>query len=224
LYDTRRDFSEARDLAGSDPAKLSELQALFWREAARGKILPIHAAGDGSDGVPSLAGGRNTYSYSAGVTRVPESAAPHTLKHSFGVQADVVVPAGGASGVLVTQGGRYGGYAFYVHQGQLVFHYNALALRQYNIRSSEALSPGPHLFAAAFMSDGASAGAGGTVTLSIDGRPVARGRVEHTLSAWMSHTEGFDVGEDTITPINDDYAIVGSKFSGELKSLRFTVE
>jgi arylsulfatase len=223
LYDIRRDFSEARDLAASQPQRLTELQALFWREAARGQILPIHGAGVGTDDVPSLTRGRDHYVYAAGLTRVPESAAPHTLRHSFTITAQVIVPATGGEGVLVTQGGRYGGYAFYMHHGQLVFHYNALASRQYAIRTTVSPTPGAHTLTAEFKADSTAAGAGGTLTLLVDGAATASGRIEHTLTAWLSHSEGFDVGEDTVTTVNDDYTIADSKFTGELQSLAITL-
>jgi len=223
LYDIRADYSEADDLAKSQPQKLAELKRLFWREAARNNILPIHPPSQGRDGEPTLTEGRSTYIYYPGVTRVPESAAPHTIGRSFSIDADVEVPAEGVHGVIVTHGGRYGGYAFYVKDGHLVFHYNAIGRRQYTVRASGTLGPGHHLVGMRFNSDGGTGGPGGSVTLSVDDRTVGTGRIEHTLATWISHTEGFDVGEDTITPINDDYTIAQSKFSGSLNKVTFTL-
>ena len=201
---------------------LAELQEAFWKEAARNGILPIHSQDEGAAGKPSLIAGQKVLTYYSGTVRVPESTAPQTLRRSYTIDADVTIPAVGANGVMVTQGGRYGGFAFYLHDGKPVFFYNALGPKQYRVEAPEKLGPGDHKITAAF---GADAGkASGTMVISVDGREVARGRIEQTMTAWLSHTEGFDVGEDTLTPVNDDYTIAASKFSGALKRVTFTLE
>lgn len=224
LYDTNTDFSEAFDLAESQPDRLARMQQLFWAEAARNHILPIHGTTEGAAGAPSFANDRRTFTYLPGTTRVPERAAPPIVGRSFSISADVIIPPGGANGVLVTQGGRFGGYAFYLAGGRPTFHYNAVGERQYTIRSDRSLTPGRHRLVASLQPDSNSPRAGADVTISSDGRTIARGRVDATLSTWISHSEGFDVGEDTITPINGDYTIPESRFTGTLDLLTIHLE
>lgn len=224
LYNIDKDYSQAKDLAKVDPRKLQQMQQLFWAEAARSDILPIHDFSEGAEGRPSLAADRRSFTYYPGLTRVTENAAPPTIGRSFTIMADVTVAEAPANGVLVTQGGRYGGYALYVKDGRPVFHYNAIDPRQYRIAAETALPPGAHRIRAAFKADGPARGGPGTLTLFVDDRQVASGRIEHTLAGWVSHTEGFDVGEDRITPINGDYTIPTSKFSGVLNKLLITVD
>lgn len=222
LYNVREDFSQNNDLAAANPSKLREMQKLFREEAARNKILPIHSFTQGVEGRPSLGRDRTVFHYTAGITHIPEDAAPHTIGRSYQITADIIVPQN-ANGVLVTQGGRFGGYAFYLKDGRPVFHYNAVGQNQYMIRAAQALPAGPHKLVAEFQTDAPKRGAPGTLTISANGTEIARGRIGRTISGWMSHTEGFDVGEDTTTPVNDDYDIESSKFSGKINSLIFNI-
>ena len=220
LYDLNTDFNQARDLARQQPEKLSQLQSLFWAEAARNNILPIHGPNEGREGMPTLTQGRNTFTYYAGMIGIPENSAPHTLRRSFTIAAHVVIPDSGADGVLVAQGGQFGGYSFYIHQGQVVFYYNAIDPRRYAVRTDRKLSPGEHQLTADFDADPTR---GGAVTIAINGEVAARGRIEQTLTQWISHSEGFDVGKDAITPVSTDYTSANSTFRGELKKLVVTL-
>jgi arylsulfatase A-like enzyme len=224
LYDLRRDFSQARDLAQREPARLEQLKALFWAEAERNHILPIHGPNEGREGIPSLAAGRREFSYAAGVVDVPESAAPPTMRRPFTIRADVVIPPGGARGVLAAHGGRFGGYAFYVQDGRPVFTYNAVPPRNYAIRGDSPLAPGAHRLVAKVVPDSAKPGAPATVTLLVDDREVGNGRIAQTLVTWISHTEGFDIGEDRVTAVSADYAAATSRFDGELRRVVFTLD
>ncbi|MFO1428286.1 MAG: hypothetical protein U1F11_15215, partial [Steroidobacteraceae bacterium] len=162
---------------------------------------------------------RTHFEFHAGESRIPEFAgAPPVAGHSFTLSADATVPAGGGHGVLAAHGGRFGGYALYLDDGHLTFHYNALTDRRYTVRAADKVGAGTHVLAARFRSDAPRARAGGTLTLSIDGRDVASGRIEATLRR-ISHTEGFDVGRDTLTPVSEDYTSAGSAFDGELRSV-----
>jgi len=219
LFNIEKDFSTATDLAGKQPAKLAELKMLFWKEAEHNNIPPIHDYSQGAAGRPDLNKGRAVFRYTAGVTRIPESAAPPTIGRSFRIDAETVIPEDGAGGVIVTQGGRYGGYAFYLKDNRPVFHYNAVGADQFKIVSRETLAPGPRKLTAIFKADAARRGTPGTLTLLVDGKTVGEGRIGRTFSGWMSHTEGFDVGRDTITPINDDYRIANSGFTGALNAV-----
>ena len=222
LYDVATDFSQSHDLAASHPDKLAELQQLFWAEAADNNILPIHAPTRGREGRPSLGAGRKDFTYYRGLTRVSADSAPHTVGHSFAISADVVIPVSGGNGVLVSQGGRFGGYALYLQNGILKFHYNAIDPRHYRIAATVPLTPGQHALIAVFKSDQDIAGSGGMLKLSVDGNSVAEGRIEQTLRDFMN-TEGFNVGSDTITPVTADYTIGGSVFDGELQQVKVTI-
>jgi arylsulfatase A-like enzyme len=224
LFDLTKDFSENRDLAAFNPDKLAEMKALFWKEAARNHILPVHDFSQGYEGRPSTIAGQTSFVYHRGLTRAYEASVPSTIGRSYRIDADVVIPASGARGVLITQGGRFGGYGFYVDRGELVFHYNALGPRQFQIRSKGRIPAGPHQLTASFQSDRPEPRSGGTLVLSIDGKTVGEGRIDATLGGWISHNDGLDVGEDTLTPINADYSIADSRFTGELKQVRFTLK
>lgn len=231
LYRISTDFSQAHDLAKSDPDKLAQMQALFWSEAEKSNILPIHPTALGRrNGLPGLAEGRTQFTYTAKAADIPETAAPPISGKSFSIVADVVVPAAGADGVMVAHGGRFGGYSFYLDQGHVVFHYNALDPRRYTIRTPDALSAGAHRLTAKLLMDegtqgpGGDGGPGAQLTISVDGERAATGRIEHTRKFWISHTEGFDVGQDLITPVSDDYTVDDSSFRGEIKKIDVMIE
>ncbi len=223
LYHVDKDYSQAHDLAKSNPAKLKEMQNLFWAEAGKNHILPIHDFSEGAQGRPTAAGDRTHFEYLSPMTHIVESAAPPTIGHSWTIKAEVQVPQSPAQGVLVTQGGRFGGYGFYFRDGKPVFHYNAIGPRQYEIAAPDPIGPGSHIVTADFQADTAERGAPGTLTISVDGKPAASGRIDATLFGWVSHTEGFDVGSDTITPVDDSYTIDDSAFTGEIDRVTFDI-
>ncbi len=224
LYDLSSDFSQSRDLAGVEPKRLAAMQERFWAEAARNQILPIHGPNEGREGIPSTASGRREFVYPDGVVDVPESVAPPAMRRPFTIRADVVIPEGGANGVLLAQGGRFGGYAFYLHGGRPVFAYNAVPPRLFAIRGKLPLVPGAHRLTARIVPDSAQAGAPALVSLLVDDMPVASGRIDQTLTMWLSHTEGMDIGEDRVTAVSSDYSIEQSHFSGTLERVVVTLD
>lgn len=223
LFNLEEDFSTAVDLAEAEPEKLAEMQRLFWEQARQNHILPIHDYGEGAEGRPSLGAQRTTFEYTVGLTRISEDAAPHTIGRSFTIDANIKVPSTGANGVVIAQGGRFGGYALYLHDGKPVFHYNAVGRDQFSVRAKQRLSPGAQRLTAAFVADENKPGTPGTLTLSVDGKEVASGRIGRTVAGWMSHTEGLDIGRDTITPVSADYNIADSVFSGSINKVTVTV-
>lgn len=224
LYNIDKDFSQSNNLAKANPEKLLELKNLFFDEAGKNNILPIHGVYDGAGGRPSLSAGRTVFRYLDPVTRIPENGAPVTLGRSFEIVADVVVPEGEAKGVLVTQGGRFGGYALYLKDGVPTFHYNATGENQYSIRGASPLTPGGHKLTASFTIDRRERGSGGLLTLYLDGTKIGEGRIEHTYRTWFSNSEGFDIGQDSLTPINDDYRISDSVFSGKINEITVSIK
>ncbi|MDP3673844.1 MAG: arylsulfatase [Novosphingobium sp.] len=221
LYNVGKDFSQSTDVASVMPDKLSEMKDAFFKEAEANLVLPIHSVAEGAEGRPSIVAGRSDFTFHAGLTRVGESAAPRLIGRSWTIAAKVDVPQGGANGILMTQGGRFGGWAFYLNNGRPVFHYNAIGrAHQYQVRADSSLPPGSHEVVAEFAADGPKPGAAGTLTLKVDGKQVARGRIERTHVTWISQSETMDVGEDTLTPVNDEYTIKNSRFTGTLKEVK----
>jgi arylsulfatase len=219
LYNIDEDFSQALNLADKEPAKLREMQDLFWIEAAKYNVLPLdNSAGERFDVSlrPSLTRGRSVFTYYPGQTRIPEGAAPDVKNKSFKIAADVHIPAGGAEGVIATQGGRFNGWGLYLLAGKPVFHYNLGGIERTSVAAPDALPSGRHVVVVNFQYDGGGIGRGGTVTLSIDEKPVAEGRVERTIPVRVSIDETLDIGEDTGTPVCEDYQ-VPFRFTGDLR-------
>ena len=160
-----------------------------------------------SDSRPSLTAGRTEFTYWGEISGVPGSAAPHILDRSYTITADVEIPDGGAEGMIVTQGGRFGGYGLFLSKGELgfgsgkvVFLYNLLDLQR-TAWEGPTLATGKHTIVFDFRSDGAGLGKGGTGVLSVDGKEVARKTLEHTTPVTFPEDESFDVGVDTRTPV-----------------------
>jgi hypothetical protein len=220
LYDVTKDFSEANNLAAKDPKKLRELQELFWIEAAKYNVLPL----DNSkvermnvDNRPSLTRGRSVFTYYPGMTRIPEGIAPSILNKSFVIAAAVEIPENGAEGVLATQGGRFNGWGLYLLKGKPVFHYNLVGVHRYTVTGPDKLAPGKHTIVLDFKYDG-GLGKGGTAALLVDSKKVAEGKVDRTIPFRISADETLDIGEDTGTPVSEDYH-VPFKFTGKLITL-----
>jgi arylsulfatase len=219
LYNVKEDFSEANDLASKHPAKLKELQDLFWKEAEKYNVLPIENARIPRFDVglrPSLTTGRDVFTYFPGLVRIPEGAAPDLKNKSYQIKAEVVIPKSGAEGMLLTHGGRFSGYGLYLLKGKPVFTYNLAGVARYSVAGKEALKPGAHTILFDFKYDGGGLGKGGVGTLQVDGKTVATNRIERTLAFRLSLDETLDCGEDTGTPVSEDYH-TPFKFTGELK-------
>jgi arylsulfatase len=223
LYDVRSDFSEAHDLAASNPVKLAQMKDLYWVAAARANILPLHPDEGGQAGRPYLSEGRTIFEYGPEVSHVPAGAAPEAVNRSFAITADVVIPENGANGVLVADGGRFSGYTLFLDQGRLTFTYNGTAPRVYRIVSSTRVPAGRHRLAADFQYAGGIGGPA-TLVLTLDGKEVARGRVEHSNPVLISHTEGLDVGEDSVSPVDPSYSVESSKFTGQIERLTISLK
>ena len=228
LYHVADDFSQADDLATRNPVKLAELQALFDAEARKRNVYPLDSsfAERGDPAIrPSLTRGRTSFSYYPGMVRIPEGTTPDVKNKSYSLTAEVEIPEGGASGVLATQGGRFGGWALVVLDGKPVFVHALSNQPQHKFRvaSNQPLTPGRHTIRFDFAYDGGGIGKGGTGMLFVDGAMVAEGRIPRTVRARFSLDETFDVGEDTGTPVIEDYADrMPFRFSGRL--VKFTID
>jgi arylsulfatase len=225
LYHVAEDFSQANNLAAQNPAKLKELQAAFEREAKKYNVYPLDSSLAERMDVrlrPSLTRGRSTFTYYPNTVRVPEGAAPDLKNKSYTVTAEVEIPADGADGVLITQGGRFGGWGMLVLDGkpQFVHAFSNQPQHKYRVASNEKLAPGKHAIKFDFKYDGPGYGKSGVGTLSVDGKQVAQGKIERTIPTRFSLDETLDVGEDTGTPVVEDYANkMPFKFTGNLKKV-----
>jgi len=221
LYNVENDFSEANDLAAKEPKKLRELQDLFWAEASKFNVLPLDNSKAERFDVslrPSLTQGRTEFTYYPEMARIPEGAAPDFKNKSYRIAADVEIPEGGAEGVLMTQGGRFNGLGLYLLQGRPIFDYNLVGIDRTTLAAKDALTPGKHTIALDFKYDGGGIGKGGLLTLTVDGKEVADGKLARTIPFRVSADETFDIGEDTGTPVSEDYH-VPFKFNGTLNKV-----
>ncbi len=223
LYNVDEDFSQAVNLVKDNPDKLRELQDLWWVEAAKYNVLPLDDRFTNRVGPathPSLASGRTVFTYYPDTVPIPEGAAFYLKDSSFRISADVEIPQEGASGVLATQGGRFGGWALLLFDSKPMFAYAVTNQPQYIYRfaSKDKLKPGKHIVAFDFKYDGGGRGKGGDGALLVDGKRVAKGRIDVTVPLRFSVTETFDVGKDTATPVIDDYK-VPFKFTGKLEKV-----
>ncbi len=222
LYHVAEDFSQANDVASKQPEKLKELQAIFDVEAKKYQVYPLDATFAERADVrlrPSLTRGHNTFTYYPGTIRVPEGSAPDTKNRSFSVTAEVEVPDGGADGVLITQGGRFGGWGLLLRDGKPEFDYAFSNQKQhkYRVAANEKLAAGKHTLTFDFKYAGPGFGKGGTGTLTVDGKQVAQGKIERTIPVRFSLDETLDVGMDTGTPVVEDYVNkMPFKFTGKL--------
>ena len=232
LYNIADDYSQYNDLASKVPDKLKEMQELFLTEAAKYQVLPLDNSGFARilTPRPSAVAGRTVFTYSGENTGIPVGNAPSILDKDYTITADVTIPKGGAEGMIVTLGGRFGGYGLYLLKGKPVFDYNLLDLTHYRWEGgplgrgllADALKPGKHTIVFDFKYDGPGPGKGGTGVFTVDGKEIARKKIPHTIPLLMSIDETFDVGSDTRTAVNDDYQ-VPFRFTGTIDKLTFNL-
>ena len=237
LYDVSKDWTQFDNVIDKYPDKLKQLQTLFWEEAEKYQVLPL----DNSVVTrliipkPSLSAGRTVFTYSGVVTGTPNGDAPSILNSSYNFKAEVEIPQGGGEGMLVTQGGRFGGYGFYILKGKPVFLWNLVDLKRVRWEGPEALAPGNHTLEFDFKYDGlgmgtlafgspSGIGRGGKGVLKVDGNVVATQTLEQSIPFILQWDENFDVGADTGTPVDDDDYQVPFQFNGKLNKLTLTID
>jgi arylsulfatase A-like enzyme len=230
LYNINEDFSQSNNLVAQQPEKLKELQDAFDVEAKKYNVYPLDSsfASRANPAIrPSLTRGRNEFVYYAGMIRIPEGSAPDFKNKSWTVAAELTVPDGGANGVLATIGGRYGGWALLLLDGtpEFAYAYSNQPEHKFRVAADQRLAPGNHILRVRFVYDGGGIGKGATATLLVDEKPVAEGRIAQTIGVRFSLDETFDVGEDTGTPVLEEYADkMPFRFSGTLKKLAVVLE
>jgi hypothetical protein len=233
LYNIASDFTESENLATQNPAKLKQMQDLFYSEAKKFDVLPL----DNSTlarfltSRPSPTAGRKTFTYSGEISGIPPACAPNTLGRSYTIKAEVEIPDGGAEGMIVTEGGRFGGYGLFLSKGEMgigrgkaVFLYNLLGLKRIAWEGPE-LKPGKHDILFDFIMEGIGFGKGGTGTLIVDGNIAATKSLENTTPIMFPEDETFDVGLDTRTPVSliEYHYDCPFKFTGKISRLTFTL-
>ncbi len=237
LYNMGNDWTQYEDVAAKYPEKLKEMVALFWTEAERNQVLPLDAAKFTRLVAPrpSLTAGRNVFTYSGEMIGTPNGDAPSVLAASYNIKAEVEIPEGGAEGMIVTQGGRFGGYGFYLLKGKPVYTWNLLDLKRVKWEGPEVLSPGKHTLEYDFKYDGLGAatlafastsglGRSGTGVLKVDGKEVATITLPKTIPLTLQWDENFDVGADTLTGVDDQDYQPPFKFTGTLDKLTLTID
>jgi arylsulfatase len=215
------DWTQARDLASRDPAKLAELQRLFLIEAARYNVLPLddrRAERFNSDlaGRPNLVKGNSQLLF-GGMTRLTENSVINVKNKSHAVTAQITVPEGGADGVIIAQGGAFGGWSLYLADGRPVYCYNLFGLQQFKVRGDEPVQAGEHQVRMEFRYDGGGLAKGGTAVLFADGDKVGEGRIDATEPMMFSGDETTDLGSDSATPVSDEYGPATSRFTGQIQ-------
>jgi arylsulfatase len=238
LYDVRHDWTQYTDVAAANAGKVREMTDLMFGEFAKYQVLPLDAsvATRLVAPRPNAAAGRRLFTYSGEtVTGIPHGDAPNLLNTSYTITADIVVPQGGAEGMIQTNGGRFGGYGLYLLKGKPVFVWNLLDLKRVRWEGPDAISSGKHTiefdfkydglgFATLAFNDMSGLGRGGTGTLKVDGKVVATQTMDRTVPLILQWDETFDIGADTGTPVDDrDYQIPFA-FTGKIDKLTIAVD
>ena len=201
LYHLDEDFSECHDLAGEHPGTLRELIDTWWVEAGQHGVLPLDDRMIelfGATPRPGTPHARAEYVYHPPIAHIPAEAAPPLGGRAWEITAEVVVPEGGAEGVLYARGSHNVGHSFFVRDGLLQFDYNALGTH-HRAAGRVALGPGPHTLAARFE----RVGDGGTLTLAADGEDLTSTDIPRIVR--MLGSTGLDIGRDSLSPVVDDY-------------------
>src|SRR6266545_2939347 len=229
LYDLNKDWTQSKDLASQMPDKLRDLQQAFTMEAAKYNVFPLD-----DSRVPRFFGekpnytpGRTVFTYSGELSNVPfpgSAGAPDLLDRSYTITADIEVPEGGAEGMLVTDGGHFGGYGFYLLKGQPVFTWNLIQLEMVKWQGKDALASGKHTLEFDWKYDGPGLGKGGTGTLKVDGKTVDSHPMAHSLGGGIPWSETFTVGIDTCTSVDEKDYQVPFEFTGKLNKLTVKVD
>jgi arylsulfatase len=228
LYDVRSDFSLADDLSAENPQQLKEMQALFMKEAEEHHVLPLddrtlERGLAAAVGRPDLMAGRTSLTLAEGMTGMMENVFISVKNKSKTITAEVEVPASGANGAILAQGGRFGGWSLYVKNGVPAYDYNFLGMQRSTIAAKKPLAAGKATIRFEFAYDGGGLGKGGTGTLLVNDEQVAQGRIERTQAFIFSADETADVGIDLGTPVVEAIgAEAKSKFTGHIPKL--TVE
>jgi len=231
LYNVGEDFSLANNLADKHPEKLAEMEALFMSEAEKYHVLPIDdrvivRMNPAIAGRPDLLGDRTSLTLYDGMDGMLENTFMNVKNRSKTITAEVEIPKGGADGVILTQGGRFGGWSLYMKDGYPIYTYNFLGLERFTVASDSTVPAGAATIVLDFVYDGGGLGKGGVATISVNGETVAEGRVEKTQPLIFSADETADVGLDNQTPVAEGIGIGRdeTRFTGKIHKITLDVK
>jgi arylsulfatase len=184
---------------------------------------------------PNITAGRTEFVYTHPMTGLPQGDSPSLLNSSYTITADIEVPEGGAEGMILTSGGRFAGYGFYLLKGKPVFLWNLVDLKRIKWEGPDALAPGKHTLVFDFKYDGLGVGTlafnnmsglgrPGTGVLKVDGKEVATQTMEHTMPMILQWDESFDIGSDTLTGVNDEDYLPPFPLTARLDKLTIRVD
>lgn len=231
------DWTQTENVVAKNPRKLDELKQIFLQEARKYQVLPLDAsvATRLVAPRPNITAGRAEFVYTRPLTGIPQGDSPLLMNCSYNITAEIDVPQEGAEGILLTSGGRFAGYGFYLLKGKPVFLWNLVDLKRIRWEGPEALAPGNHTVEFNFKYDGLGAatlafnnmsgiGGSGTGVLKVDGKQVATQKMERTIPLILQWDETFDIGSDTGTPVNDEDYQVPFTFTGKLNKLTLKLD
>ena len=226
LYNAREDFSLVNNLAKKHPEKLAELKSLFMWQAEKYHALPIddrvvERTNPAIAGRPDIMAGRTSLTLYPGMEGMMENTFINIKNSSFSITAEVTIPEGGANGVILSQGGRFGGWSLYMKNGIPEFTYNFLGLERYVVSSTEKLSPGKATIQFDFVYDGDGLGKGGLGKIGANDAVKAEARIERTQPNIFSADETADVGLDNQTPVAEGigYGPEETQFTGSIQKI-----
>ena len=226
LYDTTSDWTQAKNLSAEQPEKLAELQRLFLIEATKYNVLPLddrvaERILPELAGRPTLVKGNRQLLY-GGMGRLSESSVVSIKNKSHAVTAEIVVPDGGAQGVIVAQGGSIGGWSLYLKDGRPRYCYNLLGIQRFYVDADEKVPTGTHQVRMEFDYAGPGLGKGGDVTLYVDGVKTGAGKVAATAAMIFSADDTCDVGRENGAMVADDYPVPNT-FTGAVNWVEIDV-
>jgi hypothetical protein len=227
LYDTTKDWSQAKNLAREMPQKLHELQRLWLIEATKYNVLPMddrvaERVNPDMAGRPQLIKGNSQILF-GGMGRLSENSVVNIKNKSHSITAQIEVPASGAQGVIIAQGGNIGGWSLYAKDGKLKYCYNLIGVQHFYVESGGTIPTGEHQVRAEFAYAGGGLGKGGVVSLFIDGKKEGQGPIAATAAMIFSADDGCDVGRDTGAPVSPDYGPRGNEFNGVVKGIQLAI-
>jgi arylsulfatase A-like enzyme len=238
LYDVQHDWTQNTDVAAANQTKVAEMHDAMFAEFSKYQVFPLDAsvATRMVTPRPSVSGGRTVFTYHSGVIAgIPRGTAPNLLNTSYTITADIDLPSGAADGMVVTDGGRFGGYGMYLLKGKPVFLWNLLDLKRARWEAKDALPPGKHTlefdfkynalgFVTLAFNNISGIGRSGTGVFKVDGKEVATQKLEHTVPLTLPWDETFDIGMDTGTPVDDQDYQVPFRFTGKIDKLAISIE
>jgi len=237
LYNLEDSWNQSVDIAAQHPDKVKKMREMFLEEAKKYQVLPLNASVGARVAAqrPSVLAGRNKLEYTRPMVGVPQGDAPYLLDTSYTVTADITVPEGGAEGMIVTSGGRFAGWGFYLLEGKPVFLWNMLDLERIKWEGKEALEPGRHILEFDFKYEGSGLGTmkynsfsgigrSGVGTLKVDGKVVQSQKMEKTIPIILQWDESFDIGSDTLTGVNDKDYLPPFPLTAEFNKLTITID